>query len=323
MKILVLGAGGIGGLFGGRLVEAGADVTFLVRPTRKAQLLEQGLRIESPFGNATLKVKALQQEEIEPVYDLVLLTCKAYDLISAIDTIRSAVKGQTGGQTAGQTAVLPLLNGLAHMEVLNETFGAANVLGGTARVQVTLTPEGVVKQLNDWQTVTFGEQDGKISERVRQFKALLERTPIEGKVSSDILRELWMKLVHLSTVAGMTCLMRANLGEIVRTPEGSELLKAFFRTNSEIASHAGYRPDEKFTNQYMALFSQRDSLYEASMLRDLEKGGRIESEQILGFMLRKCREAGQPDALHLAAYTHVKAYEERRDAQRLPKASTR
>lgn len=312
MRILVLGAGGIGGLFGGRLCEAGADVTFLVREKRRAQLAEQGLRIESQFGDATLKVDTVLQSELKPDYDLVLLTCKAYDLASAIDTVRPAMKGNT--------AMLPLLNGLAHMEVLNSEFGRENVLGGTARVQVTLKPDGVVKQLNDWQTITFGEQDGAVSDRATEFKALLDKTPVEAKLSPDIMRELWMKLVHLSTVAGMTCLMRANLGEVARTPEGSELLKTFFGTNAAIATHAGYLPDEKFTNQYMQLFSQRDSLYEASMLRDLEKGGQIESEQILGFMLRKCREAGQPDALHLAAYTHVKAYEQRRDAGRLPQA---
>lgn len=310
MRILILGAGGIGGLLGARLIEAGADVTFLVRDKRKGQLDEQGLHIESPFGNAKLAVQAKLKSEIEPRYDLVLLTCKAFDLPSAIDTIRPAM--------SGSTAVLPLLNGLAHIALLNQKFGERNVIGGTARMQVTLTPKGVVRQLNDWQTIAFGEQDGSSSQRVTDFKALLDKTPIEGKISPDIMRELWLKLVHLSTVAGMTCLMRANLGEIVRTPEGSALLKRFFETNARIAVHAGYGPDEKFTQTYRELFSKRHSLYEASMLRDLEKGGPIESEQILGFMLQKCREANQPDALHVAAYTHVKAYEQRRAADRLP-----
>jgi 2-dehydropantoate 2-reductase len=310
MKILVLGAGGIGGLFGGRLVEAGADVTFLVREKRKAQLSKGGLRIESPFRNAALTVNAKLQSELEPIYDLVLLTCKAYDLPSAIETIRPAM--------SGTTAVLPLLNGLAHVERLNEEFGASNVIPGTARIQLTLTPEGIVRQLNDWQTITFGEQDGSESARIDELKALFGKTPIEVKVSTNIMRELWLKLVHLATVAGMTCLMRANLGEIIRTPEGSKLLKDFLQINAEIAAHAGHRPDDKFLQTYHELFSQRNSLYEASMQRDLEKGGQIESEQILGFMLKKCREASLPDALHLAAYTHVKAYEERRAANRLP-----
>jgi 2-dehydropantoate 2-reductase len=315
MRILILGAGGTGGLFGGRLAQSGADVTFLVREKRKAQLLEHGLRIESPYGSATVPVVAMLQSEIQPVYDVVLLTCKAYDLPAALDAIRPAMDSR------GSAAVLPVLNGLAHIEQLNAQFGERNVIPGTARIQVTLTPQGIVRQLNEWQTITFGEQDGRESERVTELKALFDKTGVEAKVSNQIMRELWLKLVHLATVAGMTCLMRANLGEIVRTPEGSALLKQFLSLNAEIAARAGHRPDEKFIRTYEELFSQPDSRYEASMLRDLERGGPIESEQILGFMLRQCRQAGLPDTLHAAAYTHAKAYEERRAAGRLPGAA--
>lgn len=313
LKILVLGAGSTGGFFGGRLAQAGADVTFLVREKRRAQLAERGLEIESPFGNATLPVQAKLQPEIRPGYDIVLLTCKAYDLPSAIESIRPAM--------SGPAAVLPLLNGFAHVEQLNDLFGLRNVIPGTARIQVTLTPRGVVRQLNEWQTISFGEQDGTVSKRVKQLKALLDKTGVEAKISPNIVRDLWWKLVHLATVAGMTCLMRANLGEIVRTPEGSALLTGFLEANAKIAAYAGHGPDDAFMNTYRQLFQQRDSMYEASMLRDLEKGSPIEAEHILGFMLRKCREAGFPDTLHLAAYTHVKAYEERRAAGRLPKVS--
>ena len=311
MKILVLGAGGIGGVFGGRLAESGSDVTFLVREKRIEQLKVKGLQVESQFGNLTLQVNAKLQSEIEPIYDLILLTCKAYDLPSAIDSIRPAINSKT--------AILPLLNGLAHIESLNNTFGKENVLGGTAKMQVTLTPTGIVKQLNDWQTITFGEQDGKESMRTSELFAMFSKTSIEAKISQNIMRDMWLKMVHLATVAGMTCLMRANIGEIVRTPEGSEFLKKFLLMNADIAAHAGHRPDEKFLQTYLDLFSQKDAMYEASMQRDLEKGGQIESEQILGDILKKCREAGLPDVLHLAAYTHVKAYEERRAADRLPK----
>ena len=310
MKILVLGAGGIGGVFGGRLAESGSDVTFLVREKRFEQLKVKGLQVESQFGNLTLQVNAKLQAEIEPIYDLVLLTCKAFDLPSAINSIRPAINGKT--------AILPLLNGLAHMDALNNAFGNKNVLGGTAKMQVTLTPTGIVKQLNDWQTITFGEQDGKVSIRTNELLSMFSKTSIEAKISQNITRDMWLKMVHLATVAGMTCLMRANIGEIVRTPEGSEFLKKFLLINAEIAAHAGYRPDEKFLQTYLELFLQKDSMYEASMQRDLEKGGQIESEQILGYMLQQCRAAGLPDALHLAAYTHVKSYEQRRDAKRLP-----
>lgn len=310
MKILILGAGGIGGYFGARLMQAGADVTFLVREKRQQQLRKEGLRVESQYGNATLQVNAKLQSEITPGFDLIVVTCKAYDLPSAIATIKPAV--------TRETAILPLLNGIAQMDILNEQFGSGQVLGGTAKIQMTLTPEGIVRQLNDWQTLTFGEQDGSESARILQLKTLLDKVGIDVKLSRNIMHDLWLKLVHLSTVAGMTCLMRANLGEIIRSPEGGALLKSFFDANVKIATAAGYVPDAAFVKTYYELFEQRDSRYEASMLRDLEKGGPIESEHILGYMLRKCREAKLNDTLHHAAYTHAKAYEERRTAGRLP-----
>lgn len=311
MKVLVLGAGGIGGLVGGRLAQHGCDVTFLVRDKRKAQLDREGLRIESPQGDAQLPAKSIIQSEVTPAYDLVLLTCKAYDLDGAIEAIRPAL--------APHTVVLPLLNGIAHMERLNQAFGPARVAGGTARMQVTLTPDGTIRQLNDWQTLTFGEQDGLVSDRLQAFQLALQPTGIEAKLSTDILRELWMKLVHLATVASGTCLMRANIGEIARTPEGTLLLNRLLQLNADIARHAGYPPEETFLEGYRQLFANRTATYEASMLRDLEKGGRVEAEQIVGFMLAQCRAAGKDDALHLAAYTHVKAFEQRRDADRLPR----
>jgi len=311
MNVMVLGAGGIGGMVGGRLAQHGCDVTFLVRERRKAQLDLDGLCIESPQGNAKLQVKSILQANASTTPDLVLLTCKAYDLDSAIEAIRPAM--------GPNTAVLPLLNGIAHMDRLNQEFGHARVLGGTIRMQATLTPTGTIRQLNDWQTLTFGEQDGHASDRLQAFQSALKLTGIEAKLSSSIMRELWMKLVHLATVASGTCLMRANIGEIARTPEGTQLLNRLLQLNADIASHAGYPPDDAFLEGYRKLFATRDATYEASMLRDLEKGGQVEADQIVGFMLKQCRAAGKDDTLHLAAYTHLKAYEQRRDAGRLPK----
>jgi 2-dehydropantoate 2-reductase len=311
MNVLVLGAGGIGGMVGGRLAQHGGDVTFLVRERRKTQLDRDGLCIESPQGHAQLAVKSILQADAASTPDLVLLTCKAYDLNSALEAIRPAM--------GPNTAVLPLLNGIAHMDRLNQAFGQERVLGGTIRMQATLTPTGTIRQLNDWQTLTFGEQDGQISERLLAFQSALQPTGIEAKLSTSILRELWMKLVHLATVASGTCLMRANIGEIARTPEGTQLLNRLLQLNADIASHAGYAPDDAFLQGYRKLFATHEATYEASMLRDLEKGGQVEVEQIVGFMLEQCRVAGKDDALHLAVYTHLKAYEQRRDAGRLPK----
>lgn len=309
-KILVLGVGGIGGYFGGRLAEGGADVTFLVRGSRRQMLAEHGLRIESPFGDARLDVPTVLATEVEPVYDGIILACKAYDLDSAIEAIRPAV--------ATTSYVLPFLNGLAHVDVLNSTFGNERVLGGTAKIQATLTPSGAIRQFNDWRTLTFGEQSGELTARVKDLETLFGRAKgVEAFAVSDIMQRMWEKLVHLSTAAAMTCLMRANVGEILRTPDGPDLFIDQLHCSAAIAEANGHPPSRSFMKSWEEAFSQRDSQYSTSMLRDIERGGRTEVEHILGFMLNKARAAGIPhDTLRLA-YTNVKAFEQRREAGRL------
>jgi len=308
-KILVLGAGGIGGYFGGRLAESGADVTFLVREKRQRALQEKGLLIESPFGAAHVTVQTRLTAEIEPVYEVVLLTCKAYDLDGAIAAISPAL--------APNGYVLPLLNGIAHIEVLNARFGHDRVLGGTAKIQATLTADGVVKQLNDWNTLTYGEQGGGMSVRIEMLTALLSKTKgIEAVPATDMMQQMWEKFVHLSTAAAMTCLMRANVGEIVRTPDGAEIFLRQLQISADVAAANGYEPGEAFMQIYRETFSQRNSVYATSMLRDLEAHGRTEVDHIIGYMLNKAREAGLDHQTLLLAYTHIKASEQRRAAER-------
>jgi 2-dehydropantoate 2-reductase len=306
----VLGAGGIGGYFGGRLVESGADVTFLVRDERRKLLGERGLRIESPFGDARLAVTTAAAIDVEPIYDAIILTCKAYDLDAAVAAIAPAL-APTG-------YVLPLLNGIAHMDVLNQQFGEDRVLGGTAKIQSTLLPDGTVKQFNDWRTITFGEQSGEATDRVATLAALfLAAKGVEVFAVTDMVQRMWEKLVHLSTAAAMTCLMRANVGEIVRTPEGRDIFLGQLRNSAAIAAANGHKPSDAFMQAWEQTFSQRDSLYATSMLRDIERGGRTEVEHILGFMLKKAREARIDCQTLRLAYTHVKAFEERLAAGRV------
>jgi 2-dehydropantoate 2-reductase len=310
LKILVLGAGGTGGYFGGRLAESGADVTFLVRDGRRKMLSEQGLRIESPFGDAQLAVKTVIAPEVTPVYDAVILTCKAYDLDAAVATIAPAV-APTG-------YVLPFLNGIAHIDVLNEKFGPHRVLACTAKIQATIMPNGAIRQFNDWRTLTFGEQSGEMTERVRTLAALFEAAKgVEVFAVADIVQRMWDKLVHLSTAAAMTCLMRANVGEILRTPYGRELFLDQLRCGAAIAAANGHAPSASFMKSWEETFSQQDSQYSTSMLRDIERGGQTEVEHILGFMLDKAVKARIPCNTLLLAYTNVKAYEQRRVAGRV------
>lgn len=309
MRMLVLGAGALGGYFGGRALEAGLDVTFLVRPRRAAQLARDGLRVESPLGDIARPV--VTTERAGPGFDVVLLSCKAYDLDDAIATIRPAVD-------AG-ACVLPVLNGLAHMDTLTAAFGADRVWGGLAKCQATLTAEGVVKHLGDWRWLTFGEQDGRMDGRAAALAAALRGAKgMEAEAVPDIQRRMWEKLVHLGTVAAGTVLMRANVGEIVRAG-GRDFLVTLLERNAAIAAAHGHVMTPAFLDSYRALFSDPASAYTASMLRDLEAGGRTEAEHILGFLAAAARRAGVPEEIHAHALLQARAYDQRRGAGRLPR----
>lgn len=312
MRILVLGAGALGGYFGGRLIECGgAEVAFLVRPGRRTKLAAEGLRIESPFGAWAGAVTALTADEVRPGWDAVLLACKAYDLEAAIAALRPAVDSRT--------AILPVLNGLAHMERLNAAFGADRVLGGLAKIQATLGPDGTVRHLNDWRWISFGEQDGAMSPLVQSIAAAFDGA--KGVVAAavpDVMARMWEKLVHLGTAAAATVLLRANVGEIARSEGGTAFLHRLLDRNAAIAAAHGFPMREAFLAEYRALFADGTSAYATSMLRDIEAGNPIEGEHILGFLLERARAAEVPAELHEAAALHARAYAARRAAGRLP-----
>jgi 2-dehydropantoate 2-reductase len=312
MRILCLGAGAIGGYFGGRLVEGGAEVDFLVRENRQKQLGADGLRIESKFGNCNVPVRAVTSAQAKGPYDAVLLTCKAYDLTNAIATIAPFV--------GPETAVLPLLNGVAHIDQLNDKFGRNRVLGGVAKIAATLTPDGLIKHLNDWRYITFGEQSGEMSPRVQALKAAFDKTSVVVSAVPNIMQTMWEKVVHLSTVAGMTCAMRASVGEIARTQDGTEMMIQLLERNAEIAGREGYPPSDTFLAEYRQLFNDQSSTYTASMLRDILRNGPVEADHILGFMLGKAKQHGVDPSLHRFIYVHLQAYEQHRAAA-MPKAA--
>ena len=310
MHVMCLGAGGIGGYFGGRLVEAkAADVTFLVRPRRKAQLEENGLRVESVHGDFAVPVVARLGEEIREPADYVLLTCKAYDLDSAIETIKPGV--------GPNTAIVPLLNGISHIDRLNQVFGKERVFGGIAAIAITLQPNGLVKHLNDWHTMTFGEQDGAMSPRVLALKAAFDSSKAKAAAVPNIIQKMWEKVVMLSTLAGMTCLMRANVGEIARTPDGAGLMLSLLEQNAKTAAAEGYPMPAEFMDQNRKQLTNPESQMAASMLRDIERKGPVEADHIVGFMLEKARAHGIDDTLNRICFAHLKAFEQRLNAGRL------
>ena len=310
MKFLVLGAGAIGGYFGGRLIESGADVTFLVRPNRRAQLERDGLRIESALGNVSRPVQTALADSVAPGYDVVLLTCKAYDLQSSIDAIAPAV--------GPHTVIIPVLNGLAHLAVLDARFGASRVMGGTCMIDSILGRDGVVRHGGTLQRLVFGERDGRRSPRAEAVAAVLAGTTIEWSMSDDIEQVMWEKLVFLAAMAAVTCLFRANVREIMAAPGGRETMERALAANVEIATREGHPPSASGLDFARTRLTDPSGPWSASMMRDMESGGRVEADHIIGWMLERARRHGVDDTLLSLAFTHLKAFEARRDANRLP-----
>jgi 2-dehydropantoate 2-reductase len=304
VQILVLGAGAVGGYFGGRLVEAGGDVTFLVRERRAAELAADGLVIKSPCGDAALRVQIARAGEPLAPYDVVLLCCKAYDLESAMDGVAPAM--------GAESAVLPLLNGLNHLDRLDRRFGAGRVLGGLAQIAATLGVGGRIEHLNKLHRIVFGERDGKRSERTAALAALMRRANFDSALSDDIMLEMWEKFVLLASLAGMTCLMRAPVGAILATGEGEALMGEFLAECTAVATAAGHPPRAAFLERARALLTERGSTFTASMLRDIERGGPTEGDHVLGDLLRRARALAVATPLLRTAACHLEAYEARR-----------
>jgi 2-dehydropantoate 2-reductase len=301
---LIVGAGAIGGYFGGRLLQAQRDVTFLVRPRRAEQLKQTGLVIRSPFGNVDIASPPIvQAEQLSQPFDLILLSCKAYDLESAIESFAPAV--------GGNTAILPLLNGMRHLDVLEAKFGSKALLGGHCLISTALDGDGRIQHLNDSHALTFGERDGTRSARVDAILAELIPGGFKTVLSETILLDMWEKWVFIATLAGMSCLMRAALGDIVAAGAG-DLSLALRDECIGIAKAAGFTPRESAVQRITAAITRPTSTLAASMLRDVERGAQTEVEQILGDLLRRQASGSGERSMLRLAYSHVKAYEARR-----------
>lgn len=310
MKILVLGAGAIGGYFGGRLVQAGGDVRFVVRERRQAQLEAHGLVVHSPHGDFQVMVRTLTQPRTEDRADIVLLACKAYDLETAIAAVAPAV-----GEA---TTVVPLLNGIAHIDRLGAAFGAARVAGGSCNIPVTLTPEGEIVHLRGMHGIVFGMLPGTAPAalpRLQALEALFRRTPVAVRLADDMVLALWEKFVGLAALAAMNCLMRGAVADILAADEGAALLDEAYTACDRVARAAGHPPRDEAMAGFRAMFADRSSPITASMLRDLEHGGPTEGAHVVGDMLARARAAGIDPGPLRAAWCHLQTAEHRRQRE--------
>lgn len=302
MRILIVGAGATGGYFGGRLLQHGRDVTFLVREKRAAELARTGLVIRSACGDADLPAPptVLARGLREP-FDLVLLSCKAYSLDAVMDDIAPAV--------GPHTAILPLLNGMRQLDLLDARFGADRVLGGQCVIAATLDGQGAVRHLNQSHSLTFGERDGSASPRMQAITQAFADAGFEARPSTAILQDMWDKWVFLASLAGITCLMRASVGDIMAAPGGREATLALLEECRAVAERAGHAPGEATMQRARSVLTEAGSTLTASMLRDLQAGAAIEADHVIGDML--ARSGRQHDATSLLAvvHAHLKVYE--------------
>lgn len=304
MRILVLGAGGIGGYFGGRLAERGADVTFLVRDKRAELLRGGGLRIESPFGDATIDAKTATTSTLNGHHDLILLGCKAYDLDTAIAAIAPAV--------GPRTTILPLLNGLAHMDRLDETFGAERVVGGVAHISVTLAPDGTIRHLNKLHTLTYGPREAGQAARCDAVGKLLDGARFEVRRSDKIMQDMWEKFAFITAASAITCLMRAPIGAIVAADEGERMIAKMLDECDAVAAAEGYPARAKAKEWARPFLTAKGSDFKASMLRDLEAGAKVEADHLQGDMIRRGAAKGVATNLLDVAYCQLQAYQAER-----------
>jgi 2-dehydropantoate 2-reductase len=301
MRILVVGAGAVGGYFGGRLLEAGRNVTFLVRPRRAALLAKNGLTIRSAFGDYHRDSPPIvTADRLTAPFDLVLLSCKAYDLEDAIKSFAPAV--------GANTAILPLLNGMRHLDALAGRFGAGPILGGQCAISATLGPDGAVVHHNEMQTLGFGELDGSRSPRIEAIASqLVGVSGFEAHLSDEIRQEMWEKWVFIAAAAGITCLMRSAVGDYVAAG-ASDLAASLLKECAAIAAGRDFPPRPAMLERARSILTAAGSPLKASMLRDIEGGMPVEGDQILGDLLRRAAKPDESPLLRIATL-HVKAYE--------------
>ena len=307
MRILIVGAGALGGYFGGRLKEAGRDVTFLVRPRRAAQLAKTGLVIKSPKGDVNIPAPpTILAEKLDAPFDLILLSCKAYDLQSAMDSFAPAV--------GANTAILPLLNGMKHMDLLAARFSAGAVLGGQCIISATLDDEGRILHLNDTHFLSFGEQNGAKSPRVVAIATAFSGAKFDSQLSTAILQEMWEKWAFIAAAAGICCLMRGAFGDIAAAG-ASQLASDMFGECCAIAAKNGFNPGETAVKRSVGMLTAAGSPIAASMLRDIERGAPIEAVHIVGDLLARGGARPGDYPLLQIAYAHLRTYEARRQRE--------
>jgi 2-dehydropantoate 2-reductase len=301
MKILVVGAGAVGGYFGGRLAQAGRDLDFLVRPARAELLNEQGLNIHSVDGRSeNIPVRAVTKDQLTPDYDLVILSVKSYGLDGAVEDLAAAV--------GPNTVVLPFLNGMRHLDTLVERFGEDRVYGGVCMVMTRLDEDGGVVEVGKMSELVYGPLSDSPVVDLDDVHAALEEAGFGARPTKEIRQEMWDKWVFLGSLGAITCLMRAPIGPVNRAPGGAEFSAGVLAEAFAVATAAGHPPSDRIRGFADKVISDTERETSTSMYWDLTHDNPVEGDHIVGDLVSRGRQLGVPTPLFSLAHTHLSVY---------------
>ena len=302
MRILVIGAGATGGLFGARLATAGRDVTFLVRPKRAELLRERGLRVHGAGQDLVIEPKLLVTGENDETYDVILVSVKAAGIDRAIEDFAPAV--------GPETLIMPFLNGMRHLDALDKRFGADRVLGGVVRVQTTVDSAGDILRLGPLEDMSYGARAGTSPKRLAELDETLSGAGFPATLSEHIDADMWTKWVFIASLGGENCLLRGTVGEIVAAG-GAKFAAELVNECAAVAAAAGYPLPQQVHDGLSASATAEGSPAGTSMYRDLSNGYPTEAEHLLGDLLDRARQFDVRTPLLELATVSMRIYENR------------
>ena len=300
MRIVIIGAGGVGGYFGSRLIASGADVTFIARGAHLDAMRATGLRLESPKGNLHLRdVRAVSDVGRVGTADVVMVTVKMYDLESAAASLQPLV--------GADTVVVTFQNGVEAVDIASRHVGREHVAGGVAYIAAVIAEPGLIRHTS-MDTLIFGELDGRSSERLAALERACLGAGFTSRVSNDIEVDLWAKFARLSVFSGMTAVTRSPIGVLRDDPELLAMLQAACEETIAIARARGVRLPQTLMNDITQMVTSLPHQAKASMLEDLERGRRLELPWLSGAVVRLGKELGVPTPIHSFITTVLKPH---------------
>jgi len=287
MKIAIVGAGGVGGFYGAKLLKAGLDVTFVARGAHFQAMRRNGLTIESENGGVNLALPAVTVTD-DPLTiqspDLIIIAVKLWDLAPLVRALKKIATPKTG--------ILSLQNGVIKDDILKEAFGTQAVIGGVGYVATHIGRPGVITQVGALQKIKLGEYDGSRSARVETLVDAFASTGVEASNSEDIRRVLWEKYVFLVGLSALTSVTRLPIGPIRENAHSRSLLESVIQEAVAVGRALGVGLPEDYAQQCMGLVDQLPFTMSSSMFHDLDRGNRLELPWLSGGVVSLAEKAG-------------------------------